>query len=103
MGGLLVFSANDANALKGIVKSAQVVRYQLNDEGVPYEADCLVYFTDNRVLSFHCSFIHPLCQTVMISGTGGAGYTATARGETFLHSLQTGATERCRNHYSRDK
>ena len=75
--GLLVFSANDANALKGMVKSAQVVRYQLNDEGVPYEADCLVYFTDNRVLSFHCSFIHPLCQTVMISGTGGAGYTAT--------------------------
>ena len=74
--GLLVFSANDANALKGMVTDAQVVRYQLNDEGVPYEADCLVYFTDNRVLSFHCSFIHPLNQTVTISGTG-AGYTAT--------------------------
>ena len=74
--GLLVFSANDSNALKGMVKDAQVVRYQLNDEGVPYEADCLVYFSDNRVLSFHCSFIHPLCQTVTISGTG-SGYTAT--------------------------
>lgn len=74
--GLLVFSANDATALKGMVTDAQVVRYQLNNEGVPYEADCLVYFTDNRVLSFHCSFIHPLNQTVTISSTG-AEYTST--------------------------
>lgn len=44
--GLLVFSAGDASALKGMVTGAQVVRYQLNEEGVPYDADCLVYFTE---------------------------------------------------------
>lgn len=33
--GLLVFSANDANALRGMVTDAQVMRYQVNDEGVP--------------------------------------------------------------------
>ncbi|KAL7531642.1 hypothetical protein ACHAXR_006253, partial [Thalassiosira sp. AJA248-18] len=68
--GLLVFSALDEGALRGMVTDVQAVRYQLNDEGVPFDADCLVHFSGNRVLSFHCSFIHPLNQTVHIYGTG---------------------------------
>mmetsp|Transcript_19629 Transcript_19629/g.42041 ORF Transcript_19629/g.42041 Transcript_19629/m.42041 type:complete len:392 (+) Transcript_19629:94-1269(+) len=91
--GLLVFSSLDAGQLRGMVTAAQVVRYQLNEEGVPFEADCLVYFSGNRVLSFHCSFIHPLNQTVQISGTGSE-YTATMTdailprpGDTLSYSL----------------
>ena len=106
---LLIFSGLNAKALKGLVTGAQVVRHQLNEEGVPIDTDCMVYFTDvsvgdqynfeqlinmffyngnqiiltifskticyfnsfqNRVLSFHCSFLHPLNQTVQISGSG---------------------------------
>jgi len=81
--GLLVFSSHDAGMLVRddgdggtFVTAVQVVRYEVNEEGVPYDADCLVHFSGNRVLSFHCSFIHPLNQTVHISGTGSK-YTAT--------------------------
>jgi len=81
--GLLVFSSLDAGMLMRdddddggrLVTAAQVVRYEVNEEGVPYDADGLVHFSGNRVLSFHCSFIHPLKQTVQISGTGSE-YTA---------------------------
>lgn len=71
--GLLVF---DSGTSRGMATEVQVVRYQLNEEGVPFDADCLVHFSENRVLSFHCSFIHPLNQTVNIYGSGSE-YTAT--------------------------
>ena len=75
--GLLVFSELNAGELRnGFVKEVQVVNCELNDEGVPLDADCMVYFSDKRVLSFHCSFKHPLNQTVTIFGTG-CEYTAT--------------------------
>jgi hypothetical protein len=50
----------------------------LNEEGVPIDAQCLVVFQngENRdsenqeyVLSFHCSFLHPLSQRLSIIGT----------------------------------
>mmetsp|Transcript_13905 Transcript_13905/g.29348 ORF Transcript_13905/g.29348 Transcript_13905/m.29348 type:complete len:393 (-) Transcript_13905:39-1217(-) len=68
--GLLVFTRMDAKALKGIVTDVQVFRFQLSEDGVPIDADCMVYFTDNRVLSFHCSFLHPLNQTAHMTGSG---------------------------------
>eukprot|EP00957_Ditylum_brightwellii_P029141 2202649-Ditylum_brightwellii.AAC.1 len=75
--GLLVFSQMDSAELrKGLIQDVQVVKYQLNEEGVPLDADCLVYFSGNRVLTFHCSFIHPFTQTCSIYGTGSE-YTAT--------------------------
>lgn len=53
--------------------AAQVVHYKLNDNGVPIDASCLVYFResveqDEKILSFHCSFLHPLTQTVTMFG-----------------------------------
>ncbi|KAL9179366.1 hypothetical protein ACHAXT_008656 [Thalassiosira profunda] len=74
--GLLVFSEMDAGRLRGMTTKVQVTRYQLNEEGVPIDADCLVHFTGNRVLSFHCSFVHPLDQTAKIYATGHP-YVAT--------------------------
>jgi hypothetical protein len=69
--GLLVFSDLNADTLrKGLVKEVQVVNWELNDEGVPIDADCMVYFSEKR------SFQHPLNQTVHIFGTGSE-YTAT--------------------------
>ena len=44
--GLLVFSGADATGLIGLVKEVQVVRYRLNDEGVPIDADCIVHCSD---------------------------------------------------------
>ena len=44
--GLLVFSGGDARKLNGIVTDVQCTRYQLNDEGVPLDAECNVYFTE---------------------------------------------------------
>jgi len=73
--GLLVFSGADGNILHGLVTDVQVTRFELNDEGVPIDAECLVHFTESRILSFHCSFKHPLNQTVHISGHG-CGYTS---------------------------
>ncbi len=58
--------------------SAQVVLHELNQHGVPIDATCLVTFENkntankrkgSKVLSFHCSFIHPLTQTVSIHGS----------------------------------
>ena len=74
---LLIFSDLSAAELRrGLVKDVQVVNYELNEEGVPIDCDCMVYFSKNRILSFHCGFKHPLNQTVSIYGTG-AEYTAT--------------------------
>eukprot|EP00970_Alexandrium_tamarense_P012682 scaffold3053_cov204-Alexandrium_tamarense.AAC.10 len=67
--GLLVFTGSDASVLKGSVTDVQVTQFQLNDEGVPLDADCLVYFSGSRILSFHVSFLHPLNQTVQISSS----------------------------------
>jgi predicted dehydrogenase len=52
---------------------AQVVHFQLNDDDVPIDASCFVYFRergekDEKILSFHCSFLHPLTQTVTMFG-----------------------------------
>ena len=44
--GLLVFSRADGNNLHGLVTDVQVTRFELNDEGVPIDAECLVYFTE---------------------------------------------------------
>lgn len=75
--GLLIFSDLNADVLRqGSVKEVQVVNCELNDEGVPIDADCMVYFSDKRVLSIHCSFKHPLNQTVHVFGTGSE-HTAT--------------------------
>lgn len=62
----------------GQVTRAQTVYWKLNEEGVPIDAQCLVVFQnkENRdsenqeyVLSFHCSFLHPLSQRLSIIGT----------------------------------
>ena len=44
--GLLVFSGGDACKLNGIITDVQCTRYQLNDEGVPIDAECMVFFTE---------------------------------------------------------
>ena len=54
--GLLVFTALDAGALKSIVKEVQVVRYQLNEEGVPIDAECLVHFSQVRYYALTTMF-----------------------------------------------
>ena len=69
---------------KAPAKYAQVVHYNLNDDGVPIDATCLVSFESNnqhngqqqlgrqfkgdRILSFHCSFLHPLTQDISFYG-----------------------------------
>jgi predicted dehydrogenase len=61
----------------GTVTRAQTTFWELNEEGVPIDAQCMVFFRnegadndiDEQVLSFHCSFIHPLQQRVSIIGT----------------------------------
>jgi predicted dehydrogenase len=73
----------------GKPKNVQVTQWKLNKSGVPIDATCLVRFHGLRVdssadnddkeggvdgeedhlLSFHCSFIHPLRQTVEVYGT----------------------------------
>ena len=46
--GLLVFSGSDAGLLNGLVTHVQVTRHQLNDQGVPVDAECIVYFKEVR-------------------------------------------------------
>lgn len=46
--GLLVFGRDATDA--------QVVRCQLTKEGVPFEADCLVHFTEVRYIVYHFKF-----------------------------------------------
>jgi predicted dehydrogenase len=48
--------------------SAQVVDFKLTDDGVPLRASCLVHFEGDRVLSFYCSFLTPLRQSIEICG-----------------------------------
>lgn len=62
-------------------KRVQTTNWKLNDGGVPIDTTCLVFFQDEAVgyekcqssnesiLSFHCSFLHPLHQRVKICGT----------------------------------
>ena len=46
--GLLVFSGSYAGLLNGLVTHVQVTRHQLNDQGVPVDAECIVYFKEVR-------------------------------------------------------
>ena len=43
--GLLVFTGCNSEQLNEIVTAVHVVRYQLNGEGVPFDADCMVHFS----------------------------------------------------------
>lgn len=62
-------------AFKAPAKYAQVVHYELNADGVPIDATCLVSFENldqasrSKTLSFHCSFLHPLTQDVTFYGS----------------------------------
>lgn len=65
--------------------SAQVVHVEVNKDGVPIDATCIVTFNyiknnnqdvddqarrrKSRILSFHCSFLHPLNQSISIFGS----------------------------------
>lgn len=49
--------------------SAQVMDYQLNADGVPIDATCLVRFQNNVVLSFHCGFCTHYRQYVHVVGS----------------------------------
>lgn len=62
--GLLVFGHTGRKPI-----SAQATQYKTNGEGVPMDVTCLVHFTDNCVLSFHCSFRHNFRQRVEVVGT----------------------------------
>jgi len=62
--GLLVFESMGSKPI-----SAQATQYKTNEEGVPLEVQCLVRFTDDRTLSFHCSFKHNFRQRVEAVGT----------------------------------
>mmetsp|Transcript_11684 Transcript_11684/g.21844 ORF Transcript_11684/g.21844 Transcript_11684/m.21844 type:complete len:409 (+) Transcript_11684:237-1463(+) len=68
----------------GKLTRAQTTYWKLNEEGVPMDAQCLVVFKGENggicggddddgdkeyILSFHCSFLHPLTQRVSIVGT----------------------------------
>lgn len=58
-------------------EKVQVTFFQLNSNGVPMDATGLVYFSSKEkddndskgILSFHCSFLHPLRQRVEICGS----------------------------------
>ncbi len=56
--GLLVFSACDASVLKGMAIDARVVRYQLNEEGVPIGVECIVTFEEVRLYQFVNTEVH---------------------------------------------
>lgn len=43
--GILIFSSLDAASLRGLVVAAQVTRCELQKD-VPYDADCVVYFSN---------------------------------------------------------
>ena len=59
--GLLVFTALDAGALESIVKEVQVVRYQLNEEGVPIDAECLIHFSEVRYMLSQICMTSAVC------------------------------------------
>lgn len=54
--GLLAFSSCDAGALRGMAMEAQAVNWQLNEEGVPFEAECIVRFSGVSTIE------HLMCQ-----------------------------------------
>jgi predicted dehydrogenase len=65
---------------RGKAVRAQVTYWKMNEQHVPMDAQCLVVFDkeedgdddndeEELVLSFHCSFLHPLSQRVSIVGT----------------------------------
>ena len=62
--GLLVFGKMGRKPI-----SAQATQYKTNKEGVPMDVTCLVHFTDECTLSFHCSFKHNFRQRVEVVGT----------------------------------
>lgn len=68
---VVVGGAKDNNNYEDAAISAQVTDYQLNDEGVPVDATCLVWFRNNVVLSFHCGFGSHFRQYVHVVGTKG--------------------------------
>lgn len=73
--------------------SAQVSHYELNEAGVPIDATCLVTFQGSddkheKVLSFHCSFLHPLNQYASIYGTKQSIYL-----DDFIISRKEGGVE----------
>ena len=45
-----------------------MVHAETNDEGVPIDVTCLVYF-GNRILNFHCSFLYGLRQKLETRGS----------------------------------
>ena len=51
------------------LKSAHVTDYQVNDCGIPIDTTCLVHFSNNVVLSFHCGFKSHFRQYVKVVGT----------------------------------
>ena len=65
-------SSNNNNVkvtYENVAISAQVVDYQVNEEGIPMDATCLVWFRNNIVLSFHCGFGSHFRQYVHVVGT----------------------------------
>ena len=62
--GLLVFGKMGKKPT-----SAQATQYKTNGDGVPMDVTCLVHFTDECTLSFHCSFKHNFRQRVEVVGT----------------------------------
>ena len=72
----LVYNPPNADATRSssvAAKCVQTVHYELKD-GVPIDATCLVEFEcndyggRNTILSFHCSFLHPLNQRITMFG-----------------------------------
>lgn len=67
----LVFTKANAES----AKRAQITNWRLNDAGVPIDVSGFVFFQNDNtneeehVLSFHCSFLHPLNQRVSIVGS----------------------------------
>ena len=72
--GLLVFGKDATDA--------QVVRCQLTKEGVPFEADCLVHFTEVRyMISYHFKFnvmFHVILITILLCRTGYCPFIAVS-------------------------
>ena len=62
--GLLVFGHMGRKPI-----SAQATHHKTNGEGVPMDVTCLVHFTGDSTLSFHCSFKHNFRQRVEVVGT----------------------------------
>ena len=64
---ILIYMAQNNNALVAAT-TVHTVHAITNDEGVPIDVTCLVYFGD-KLLSFHCSFLHALRQELEVRGS----------------------------------